>query len=92
MSGKPVVFSYHARQRMRERGAREVDVLEAIRVGQPEPARRGLTLFRLNLEFQKEWGGRWYGVQQVAPLVAEEDDRIVVVTVFAFYFQEGERQ
>lgn len=32
----------------------------------------------------------YYGVQQVAPVVAEEEHRIVVVTVYTFYFQEGE--
>jgi hypothetical protein len=29
-------------------------------------------------------------VQQVAAIVAEETDRLVVVTVYTFYFQEGE--
>jgi hypothetical protein len=58
---KPVVFTSHARQRMLDRGAREEDVLEAIRIGQREPAR-------------------------VAPIVAEEPDTIVVVTVYTFYF------
>lgn len=87
---KPVVFTAHARQRMTERGAREVDVLEAIRIGEREPAQRGLFLYRLNLEFHQEWAGRYYGVQQVAPLVAEEPEQWVVVTVFTFYFQEGE--
>jgi len=86
---KPIVFTTHARQRMRERGAREEDVLEAIRIGEREPAQRGLTLYRLNLDFKREWDGRYYGVQQVAPVVVEEADQIVVVTVYTFYFQEG---
>ena len=77
---------------MLERGAHEEVVLEAIRLGQREPGRRGLALYRLNLEFKREWDGRYYGVQQVAPVVAEEQDRIVVVTVYTFYFQEGGTQ
>jgi hypothetical protein len=28
-------------------------------------------------------------VQQVAPVVAEEPERMVVITVYTFYFQEG---
>lgn len=63
---------------------------EAIRTGQREPARRGLVLYRRNVEFNREWAGRRYAIQQVAPLVAEETDRIVVVTVYTFYFQEIE--
>jgi hypothetical protein len=30
--------------------------------------------------------GSFYAVKQVAPLLAEEADRIVVVTVFVYYF------
>jgi hypothetical protein len=86
---KPVVFTRHAQERMHERGATEAEVEEAIRIGQAEPAQRGLTLYRLNVEFQGEWDGRWFGVKQVAPIVAEEYDRIVVVTVYTFFFQEG---
>ena len=89
---KPVVFTVHARQRIRERGAREEDVREAVRIGRREPAQRGLFLCRLNLEFRREWDGRYYGVQQVAPIVAEEEHRFVVVTVYTFYFQEGEER
>lgn len=89
---KPVAFTAHARTRMQERGAREEDVREAIRIGQREPAQRGLVQYRLNLEFKREWDGRYYGVQQVVPVVAEEEDRLVVVTVYTFYFQEGEER
>ncbi len=71
---------------MQQRGAREEDVLEAIRIGQKEPAQRGLTLYRLNVEFKAEWDGRYYDLQQVVPIVAEEEQRFVVVTVYAFYF------
>ncbi len=71
---------------MRERGASELAVRESIRIGQRETAQRGLTQFRLNLEFHKEWAGRYYGVQQVVPIVAEEPGHLVVVTVFVFYF------
>lgn len=89
---KPIIFTGHALQRMRGRGAREEDVREAIRIGEREPAQRGLLLYRLNLEFKREWDGRYYGVQQVAPVVAEEEDRIVVITVYTFYIQEGAKR
>jgi hypothetical protein len=82
----PIVFTAHARLRMQERGTKEEDVQEAIRSGQREPAQRGLFLYRLNLEFKQEWDGRYYAVQQVAPVVDEEENRFVVVTVYTFYF------
>jgi hypothetical protein len=62
----------------------------AIRIGQREPAQRGLFVYRLNLEFNREWDGKYYRIQQIAPVVAEEIDRIVIVTVYTFYFQQGE--
>jgi hypothetical protein len=49
-------------------------------------AQRGLWLYRLNLEHQREWAGKWYAVQQVAPVVEERTDRLVVVTVYTYYF------
>lgn len=87
---KPVVFTRHARERMQERGAREEDVLAAVRLGERERAQRGLIQFRFNVEFKREWDGRYYGVQQIVPVVDEEAERIVVVTVYTFYYQEGE--
>jgi len=85
-SPKLIVFTAHARRRMRERGAREEHVIQAIHTGRREPAQRGLSLFRLNIEFQAEWDGKYYAVQQVAPVVAEEPHRLVVITVYTFYF------
>ncbi len=85
-AAKPVVFTKHAREKLQDRGASEEDVREAIRIGEREPAKRGLYLYRLNLEFNREWAGQYYRVQQVAPVVAEEQDRFVVVTVYTFYF------
>ena len=76
---------------MHERGAREEDVHRAVRTGEREPAQRELVQYRLNLEFNREWNGRYYGVQQIVPVIAEEGERLVVVTVYTLYFQEGER-
>ena len=87
---KPIVFTRHARERIERRGTTEEDVIRAIRGGYREPAQRGLFLYRLTLQYRREWDGRYYAVQQVAPVVDETPDRFVVVTVYTFYFQEGE--
>jgi hypothetical protein len=83
---KPVVYTRHAGNRCAARGTTEADVTAAIRNGKREPAQRGLWLYRLNLEYQREWDGKWYAVQQVAPVVEEQAERFVVVTVYTFYF------
>ena len=85
---KPIVITDHARVRMKERGALEENVLAAVRFGEREPARDGRILCRLTLEFNQEWDGKYYGAQQVAPIVVEDEDEIVVVTVLTFYIRE----
>lgn len=74
---------------MRERGASDEAVRAAIELGERELAQRGLSVYRMNFEYKRQWDGRYYGMQQVAVVVAEESDRLVVVTVYTFYFQEG---
>lgn len=79
-------FSTHAQEKMLDRGASEEEVRAAIRTGNGEPTRKGRILFRKNFAFNSWWRGRHYMVKQVAPVVAEEADRLVVVTVFVYYF------
>lgn len=83
---KPIVFTFHARQRMKDRGTDEEHIIEAIRGGEQEPTRSGRVMCRLNLEFKREWDGVYYPIQQVAPVIVEEDEQIVVVTVYTFHF------
>ena len=52
---KPIIFTIHALQRMKERGTDKEAVREAVRIGERETARGGRALYRLNLEFNKEW-------------------------------------
>jgi hypothetical protein len=65
-------------------------VRAAIAKGSREPAKRGRELCRYNLTFGKTWQGRAYAVKQVAPVIKEEANEIVVITVYTFYFQEAE--
>ena len=83
---KEIVFSFHALDRMGRRGASEEEVVQAIREGQSETARRGRRLYRLSFMYNEAWAGEHYTIKQVAPVVAEEADRIVVVTVYTCFF------
>jgi hypothetical protein len=83
---KPIRLTNHAREQCEERGATEEEVSQAIRMGTREPAKRGRILCRFNLTFGKEWRGVYYPLKQVSPIIKEEDDEIVVVTVYTFYF------
>lgn len=83
---KPIVFSSHAQEKMVDRGASEDEVELAISTGNREPARKGRVMFRKNFSYNREWRGKCYRVKQVVPIVSEEEDRMVVVTVFVYYF------
>jgi len=86
MNHLPIEISHHARQQMHERGVDQAEVIAAIRGGQVEPARKNRAMYWKNFQFDGVWCGRRYMIKQVAPVVAKEPDRLVVVTVYAFYF------
>jgi len=83
---KPIRLSLHAELRRGKRGASRSEVEEAVRLGVREPAKLGKVLCRRNFEYNSVWQGRHFAIKQVAPVIAEEDDEIVVVTVYVFYF------
>jgi hypothetical protein len=83
---KPVRLTNHARLQCGERGASEAEVIKAVREGVREPAKAGRLLCRYNLPFDGLWQGNYYPVKQVAPVVKEEPDETVVITVYTFYF------
>ena len=83
---KPIRLTKHAREQSVERGATESEVAEAIRTGTREPAKHGREFCRFNFPFAKKWQGKFYAIKQVAPVIKEEANEIVVITVYTFYF------
>ena len=70
---KPVRLTLHAREQCEERGAREA-------------AKRGRFMYRQNFQYDAAWQGKLYAIKQVAPVVVEPQNEIIVVTVYTFYF------
>lgn len=58
----------------------------AIQEGERLTAKEGRTAFRKNVPFRSEWKGSYYETKQIMPVVVEENDTIIVVTVYVFYF------
>jgi len=83
---KQIRFTKHAREQLSERGANEAEVGEAIPKGSREPVRHGRKLCRYNFRFGKDWQGMHYPIKQVPPVIKEEPNEIVVITVYTFYF------
>lgn len=83
---KPVRLTRHAREQAAERGATEAEVIEAIRTGTREPVKNGREMCRYNFTFGQKWNGNHYAIKQVAPVIKDEANEIVVITIYAFYF------
>jgi hypothetical protein len=83
---KRVRLSKHAQEQALERGTTRSEVEEAIRKGSREPATHGREMCRYNFLFNHKWQGKHYAVKQVAPIIKEESNEIVVITVYTFYF------
>lgn len=85
-SSKPIRLTKHALEQCAERGTNAPEVQEAIADGDPEPAKLGRLLYRRNFQYNALWQGKTYAIKQVAPVVAEEQDELMVITVYTFYF------
>ncbi len=89
---KPILFSKHALEQMDNRGTKRDEVEIAIRQGEKVPASKERLAFRKNFSFHSMWKGKYYEVKQVMPVVIEERERLIVVTVYVFYFGGGGEQ
>jgi len=83
---KPIVFSGHAAQQLPFRGTSEAEVANAIRTAPRHPAENGRIECRKDFLFDAVWTGRHYATKQVRPIFVEEPNKIVVVTVYVYYF------
>ncbi len=69
-----------------ERGATEQEVHEAVGKGRREAAKHGREMCHFNFNFGRTWQGNFYAIKQVAPVIVEKSQEIVVITVYTFYF------
>lgn len=84
---KPIYFTKHAREQIRERNATEEEVAEAIRQSDWQPAERGRLTTSKTFPFGREHYGRYYESKEVVPIFADEEASIVVITVYTFFSQ-----
>jgi hypothetical protein len=83
---KPIYISGHATSQLGLRGTTKEEIADAIRTAPWQPAERGRLECRKDLSFDAVWNGRHYRQKQVRPIFVDEPDRIVVVTVYVYYF------
>jgi len=82
----PIRLTTHAVEQCAERGATAEEVAHAVTHGIREEAKHGRMLCKFNFPFNGMWQGKPYAIKQVAPVIKEEPDEIVVITVYTFFF------
>ena len=83
---KPIRLSKHAQLQCIERGVKIDEVIDAIKNGTIEPAKNNWLQSKENYQYNDYWNGTFYPIKQVAPVFVNEEDEIVVITVYSFYF------
>jgi hypothetical protein len=86
---KRIRLSAHARERAVHRGATEEEIAAAIREAAWHPADRGRLEASKVFRYDAEWNGTWYATKRVRAVFVDEQDVIIVVTVFAYYGRGG---
>lgn len=75
----------HAREHMLERGASEEEVRETPTLGERALAKAGRWAKERVCQYNDEWQGRHYEQKKIGVIHVEEDERLVVITVYAYY-------
>jgi hypothetical protein len=81
-----VIFTNHARQRMRERGATAAQVRATVRSGRSYLAKLGRTRFAMTFAFDSTWLGTYYRRKRVEVLATPKRSDWLAVTVVVKYF------
>ena len=76
----------HARSRMQERGASEVEVEATLRDGERFPAKFDRQGFRRNFSFGGIWREQRYAMKQLEVIAIYEDGDWLVISVIVKYF------
>jgi hypothetical protein len=71
---------------MKERGALDADIVNAIEKGEKYPAKFNRTGFRRNFINNRKWLGKEYSTKQIEGLAVWENNGWLVITVIVRYF------
>ena len=83
---QPIVLSVHASEQAQRRGAEESEIREVIHTTPWKPAELGRLECQQDRVFNAVWNGVGYKTKRIRPIFVEEGGRIVVITVYVYYF------
>ncbi|MEW6103526.1 MAG: DUF4258 domain-containing protein [bacterium] len=76
----------HAKERLKERGATEEEIIKTIEEGERFRAKFGRIGFRRNFACESIWRGKKYKTKQIELYAVKEDENFIVITVLVKYF------
>lgn len=83
---KPIRLSEHAKEQIAFRGAEEKQVIDAIKNSPWQPAETNRLECKKDFPYEKEWNKVYYKIKQVRPIFVEEENEIVVITVYTYFY------
>jgi hypothetical protein len=83
---KNIRLSQHAKQQCVYRGTNEDEICETIRTSKWIIGELGRYECKKDFIFKNVWNGKFYKIKQVRPIFVEEENEIIVITVYVYYF------
>ena len=83
---RSIRLSIHAREQLLYRGVSEEEIIETIRTSEWKPAELGRLECKKDFPYGKEWNEIYYNKKQVRPIFVEEEDEIIVITIYTYFF------
>ena len=83
---KPIRLSIHAREQLLYRGVSEEEVHETIRTSKWRPAALERLECKKVFPYKKEWNEIYYNEKEVRPIFVEEENEIIVITIYTYFF------
>lgn len=80
-----ILIDSHTLQRAQERGANKKEIIDVVLTGLPIAAKFGRTGRAKVFNFNKKRHDKFYEQKRVEVFYILENDKIVTVTVYAFY-------
>lgn len=86
MKDFPITFSPHSLESMRKRGTTKEEVERVIREVNWQEARNERFEAKHNFSYHAKWNKKFYETKQVNPIFIIDREKIIVITVYVFYF------
>lgn len=86
---KPIRLSKHAQSYFETRGFSEEEVVKSIQSSEWLIGDLGKLEARTNFAYNAVWNKKYYEIKQIRPIFVEEEEEIVVITVYTYFFRSN---